>query len=175
MQHPGPVREKEDPLVEGLRKRDQKAFEKMLQEYSGKVIQKARVLLNSVEMAEDAAQEVFLKAHREMHTIRGKNVCSWLMAITFNQSMDMLRQKKRVPREIPVPENSVLLSKNQELPEPSLEILNGLSETERAVVFLRIVENLKFDEIAEITGLAEGSVRNLLSKSLRKLREEGSK
>ena len=135
--------------------------------------QNEELLVESLrKRAEDIAQEVFLKAHKEMHNIRGKRVGSWLMAITYNQCMDFLRRKKRVPKEIRVPENSSIFSQNQELPGQSIEVLNGLTETERSVVFLRVVEQLKFDEIAEITGLAEGSVRNLLSKTLRKLREE---
>ena len=58
-------------------------------------------------------------------------------------------------------------------PEGLPELLGQLSPLERQVLVLRSVHELSYQEIALITGKAEGTLRNLMSKTLARLRKEG--
>lgn len=164
---------KDKELIDRLRLDDGNAFEELVRIYSPKVMQKAYFLTGRMDLAEEAAQEIFLKAFRDMKNIRGERIFPWLSAITYNHCMDILRKKaKTVPAVCLTEEASVATNVGQYLPDVSIEILKGLTPVEKTVVFLRLVENLHYDEISEITGLAVGSMRNTFSKALRKLREE---
>lgn len=163
--------EDDEVLVGLLRQRDVPAFYRMVKQHSARVIQKARLLLESQQAAEDAAQEVFLKAFRAMHSVRGPRVWPWLAGITFNHCMDILRERGKNPSTVRFSERLAKAPAVQPAGEMP-EILRGLNPTERTVVFLRIVEEMSYEEIAQVTGLAPGSLRNLLSKCLRSLREE---
>jgi RNA polymerase sigma-70 factor (ECF subfamily) len=168
---PKPPPAEEVALAEGLRRRDPEVFAAVVRRYAGFVLHKARTMLGNPTGGEDAAQEVFLKAFREMQTLRGVRVGAWLAAITYHHCLDLLRQQQRAPRAVALDEQ-----RDPAVDPPALDgidhLLTGLSPTERMVVVLRIVEHYEYQDIADITGLAVGTLRNMLSASLRRLREE---
>ncbi len=161
-------------LVDGLKRRDAEAYAAMVRRFSGLVLHKARVMLGDRAGAEDVAQEVFVKAWREMHNLRGTHVAAWLAAITYRQCLDAIRYQRRRPRTVPILERDAGGVSGPEalLDGSGEELLQTLNPTERAVVFLRVVEHYDYAEIAQITGLAQGSLRNMVSSCLRRLRAE---
>ncbi len=162
----------EEELLAGLKTREERAFGKLVELFSGKIIRKARFILGSVELAEEAAQDIFLKAHREMHSIRGYRVAPWLYAIAHNHCLDLLRKRNRNPQTVQFSERVGGNPKPEPIPEDLGRILGSLTPTERSVLLLRVVEHLDYNEISTITGLAGGTLRNMISKCLRRLREE---
>ncbi|MBF0547979.1 MAG: sigma-70 family RNA polymerase sigma factor [Candidatus Riflebacteria bacterium] len=165
-------KEKEILLAERLRNRDEGAFNDVVREYSAKVIRQARILLGSWESAEDAAQEALLKAFNHMHEIRGEKIGPWLAGIVYHHCLDILRAKKKLPLSSSLPDDDLLEDKSTPFRNGEWEVLNSLSAKEHQVIVLRIVENLDYSEISDVTGLAAGTLRNLFSNALKKIRDE---
>jgi RNA polymerase sigma-70 factor (ECF subfamily) len=142
-----------------------------------------------VDLAETLTQECFLKAYRNWDRFRGdSSAMTWLMRIAINLEKDHWRNRRmqfwRHTRT-----NSVDLAEASEwLPsgERSVEqqmmareqvahvwrAVEGLSARQRTVFLLRYVEDQDLSEIAQATGLSEGTVKAHLSRALVKVRAE---
>ncbi len=142
-----------------------------------------------VDLAETLTQECFLKAHRNWGRFRGdSSAMTWLMRIAINLQKDHWRNRRmQFWRHTQV--NSVDLDEASEwLPsgESSAEkqllareqvkrvwaSVAGLSERQRTVFLLRYVEERELSEIAQATGLSEGTVKAHLSRALGRVRAE---
>lgn len=165
----------EKALLERLKDGDKKAFDTVILEYSSRLFRQTHLLLGSSESAEEALQEIFLRAFTKIRTLKGSNVLSWLLSITHNHCVDQLRKGKR-RNEFPTDfqDLEITVETNFGLPGDLPECLKCLSPLLREVFFLRVVEELGYGEISEITGFAEGTLRNAFSQALRLLRSGGS-
>ena len=140
--------------------------------YSGLILQKARLMLGASHgdgAVEDAAQEIMVKAYQNMRTLRGDRVKPWLMSIAHHHCLDAIRRHKRQPKTVKYTEE---ISTTPESPEMSTDLLAELAPNERSVLLLRVIDRLDYREISVITGLAEGTLRNMVSRVLTKLRRE---
>jgi len=165
----------EQLLAQQIKNQDKKSFETLVVRFSRRMYRQAFLILESPGDAEDAIQEVFVKAYLGMSQYKGGSLFAWLATINHHHCIDLLRKSKRELPEVKNPTENLFSTIPQKETDTIGEILVKLSENEREVVHLRVIENLEYAEIAEVTGLAEGSLRNILSKSLRKLREQGEK
>ena len=151
-----------------------------------------RFLLSStrdVDLAETLTQECFLKAHRNWSGFRGdSSAMTWLMRIAINLQKDHWRNRRmqfwRTTRTnavdldeasewLPSGESSIeqqLLAREQV--ERVWQSVKGLSERQRTVFLLRYVEEQELSEIAQATGLSEGTVKAHLSRALGRVRAE---
>ena len=143
----------------------------MMTQYASSVIRHSRSLLGSAFDAEDAAQEVFVKAFRFRHSLRGENLRGWLGTITHRECLDRLRGKKRDPLLPGETFNPPDPGKPDET-DPDLELLTVLTPIEREVLLLRVIEELPFKEVAQMLEMNEGSVRNVYVRATKRLREE---
>lgn len=142
-----------------------------------------------VDLAETLTQECFLKAHRNWSSFRGESsAMTWLMRIAINLQKDHWRNRRlqfwRRTRTnaVDVDEASEWLPSGESSPESQLlarervsqvwRVVDGLSERQRTVFLLRFVEELELSEIAQTTGLSEGTVKAHLSRALTKVRLE---
>ncbi|MGC1463331.1 MAG: RNA polymerase sigma factor [Terracidiphilus sp.] len=142
-----------------------------------------------VDLAETLTQECFLKAHRNWDRFRGdSSAMTWLMRIAINLEKDHWRNR-RLQFWRHTQSNSVALDEASEwLPsgERSAEqqmlareqvgqvwkAVERLSARQRTVFLLRYVEDQELSEIAQATGLSEGTVKAHLSRALVKVRTE---
>ena len=151
-----------------------------------------RFLLSStrdVDLAETLTQECFLKAHRNWAGFRGESTAmTWLMRNAINLQKDHWRNRRmqfwRHTRTnsvdldeasdwLPSGERSVeqqLLAKEQV--KRVWKAVEDLSERQRTIFLLRYVEEQDLGEIAQATGLSEGTVKAHLSRALHKVRAE---
>ena len=166
------TQETDTHLIEGLKRRDHEVFREVVRRFSGRILRQARLLLGSEEAAEDASQEVFIKAFQSMDSIRGANIGAWLARVNYHHCIDVLRRRNVRPTTVPLPVDDVLQAPSKPFATGEWEFLNTLSAQEHYVINLRFMENLDYQEISEITGLAPGSLRNLFSRSMKKIREE---
>jgi RNA polymerase sigma-70 factor (ECF subfamily) len=151
-----------------------------------------RFLLSStrdVDQAETLTQECFLKAHRNWSTFRGdSSAMTWLMRIAINLQKDNWRNRRlqfwRQTRTnaVDVDEAGDWLPSGERTAEQQMlareqvakvwRSVERLSERQRTVFLLRFVEELELKEIAEATGLSEGTVKAHLSRALSRVRME---
>ena len=120
--------------------------------------------------AQDLAQEVFLSAYKNLHTLRDKNsVGAWLAMIARNRANEFYRSAK------PTEELSEDLRGKDSRKTEAREILStirALPENYRETLVLRLVEGMTGQEIAERTGLTPESVRVNLHRGMKLLRQK---
>jgi len=135
------------------------------------------VILGDPQEAEDAVQEVFLKAFRAQRWFRRRSTTStWLTRIAINICRDRLRGRRR-RREVMVESLPPLVDPN---PGPAeslasrqlvLRAMEGLSAREEMVVRLRFGGGLTARDMAGILGCSVSSVKTHLRRALRKMAE----
>lgn len=142
-----------------------------------------------IDLAETLTQECFLKAHRNWDRFRGESsAMTWLMRIAINLQKDHWRNRRvqfwRLTRtnSVDLDEASEWLPSGERSIEQQLmareqvkqvwKAVKGLSGRQRTVFLLRYVEDMELGEIAQSTGLSEGTVKAHLSRALAKVRAE---
>jgi len=179
----------ERELVQRLQAGDRSAFRQLVESHKHDVYAFAFDLCGSREDAEDLSQEVFIKAFRSIGGFRADaKLGSWLYRITMNTHIDNTRRKpiRLVSLDAPPAgsddEAPVQLPPSRgERPDERAgavrfqadveRALATLSPQERSVFVLRHYHDLRIREISESMSIAEGTVKSLLFRSIRKLRD----
>ena len=178
----------EQDLVERAQQGDREAFRQLVESHQDDVYYLALGLLRNRNDAEDVVQDVFIKAYKSLDRFRGQSgLGTWLYRVTLNACRDHQRKGRftalqqslgLIPRSEAHwvekrpdadPERS---TRSGELREDIARAVGRLSPSERSVFVLRQFNQLSIRETAEVTGRAEGTVKNLLFRALRKLQED---
>ena len=179
----------ETQLIAQARNGDMLAFRKLVEANKRNVYYLALDMLGNHHDAEDMSQDVFIKAHRTLDSYRGDGkFSSWLYRITVNLSINKKRKKAvsamnlKDDFDLESNENAAFAGVKHGNPERSADAmlaqdhiesaLGALSGKERAVFVLRHFKDLPLKEIATTLSLAEGTVKSLLFRAIRKLQEE---
>jgi RNA polymerase sigma-70 factor, ECF subfamily len=158
---------------------DQAAFADLVSRYQSAVYNMAYRMLGDPTEAEDAAQEVFVRAWNQLHTFQmDKRFSTWLLSIASHYAIDLLRRRKPtaplddvalfVESDDPAPEE---LAEQGEQRDVVKRLLNSLPEKYRSVTVLRYYNDLSYDEIAKMTGLTESAVKTQLHRARKMLAE----
>lgn len=175
-----------DRLVERARAGDNSAFEQLVVITRRRVLRVAWQMLRHEEDARDAAQEVFLRAYRYLHSFRrGQDFPAWLYGITVNVCRDLAR-KSNARRELftsyeegrdsglldnlPGPESADAAAISGQRRELVTRALASLTERERAALVLRDLEGLSTNEVALALGSRPATVRTQLSSARSKVK-----
>jgi RNA polymerase sigma-70 factor (ECF subfamily) len=163
---------------------DQGAFARLVERHEHMVLRTALRLLGRMDLAQDAAQEAFLRMHRYLDRFdEAQDLGPWLYRVTVNACHDVARSgsKQRLVALDEMPEASdpagrfgpmeieatVLQAEQQRLVKEALRIL---PEKERTALVLRDIEGLPTGEVARILGSSEGTVRSQVSTARLKIR-----
>jgi len=155
---------------------DMTAYAQLVSENRERVLRAAYGVLGSIEEAEDAAQDVFVKAWQKLETYNGEaSFSSWLYRITVNTSIDVLRRRReqtgldqQMAEKTYGPEDRMLQNDAQ---RQIRQAVDELPDGSRAVIILREYEQLSYKEIAEILEIPIGTVMSRLNYARRRLRE----
>ena len=157
-------------------------FETIYEEQANYVYSLSRRLSKTRSDAEDLFQEAFLKAYRFLPKFRGGSVKSWLRKIVVNTNISNHRGLKNQPvlplDEKPgwkesIPDESAGPEEVAEQTEGNRrmqEALAELTEDARAVLVLREIEGLNYQEISEVLEVPKGTVRSRLARAREALR-----
>jgi RNA polymerase sigma-70 factor (ECF subfamily) len=164
-------------LVARARTGDRDAFAELVRRYQRLVFAVSYRLLGDPDLAEDVAQETFIRAFLSLEHFRGTTMRAWLLRIAHNAALDQLRASAR-RRTVPLEHASEHAS--VDVPEPGIEqaglraaleaALAALPVEQRAVVVLADVEGLPYEEIAQTLGLPLGTVKSRLARARMRLR-----
>jgi RNA polymerase sigma-70 factor, ECF subfamily len=151
-------------------------------------------ILNNPTLADDVVQEAFIKAHREIRRFAGQSqIGTWLYRIAINQALDAVRKKQRTDRWLsflspvaekenqPVmPEGEVapaasLGMEHAELRETIFAAMTELSAEHRAVIQLRLVDEMSMEETARLLRCKPGTVNSRLHYACEHLRRKLAK
>jgi RNA polymerase sigma-70 factor (ECF subfamily) len=149
-------------------------FERLVNQFQASLLRTCYMYLRDQEQAEDAVQETFFKAYRNLGAFRGESAeKTWLMKIAVNTCHDMRKtgwfrhMDRRVTPEM-LPEASVPF---QEFEEGLIVEVMNLPLRLREVVLLYYYQNMDTNEIAETLGIARSSVSGRLQRARKKLRD----
>lgn len=149
-------------------------FERLVNQFQASLLRTCYMYLRDQEQAEDAVQETFFKAYRNLGAFRGESAeKTWLMKIAVNTCHDMRKtgwfrhMDRRVTPEM-LPEASVPF---QEFEEGLIVEVMNLPLRLREVVLLYYYQNMDTNEIAQTLGIARSSVSGRLQRARKKLRD----
>ncbi|MGQ9653801.1 MAG: RNA polymerase sigma factor [Thermodesulfobacteriota bacterium] len=178
--------------IELAQEGDRESFERIVIAYQQKVFNLAFRLLGEREEAEDLTQEVFINVFRHIGEFRGESQFStWIYQVTTNHCRNRLKYLRRrfhhvtesiddpvsteegeMGREIPdegeIPEDQLYRRQVQELVQIAL---GRLRQEYREAVVLRDIQNLSYQEISEILGVPEGTIKSRLHRARWELKE----
>ena len=166
--------------VQAALRGDQHAFGDLVTRYQSAVYNMAYRMLGDPTEAEDASQEVFVRAWNQLHTFQiDRRFSTWLLSIASHHCIDLLRRRKPtaplddvalyVESSDPAPDELALQGEQSAMVQ---QMLNTLPEKYRSVTVLRYYNDLSYDEIARMTGLTESAVKTQLHRARRMLAEQ---
>jgi RNA polymerase sigma-70 factor (ECF subfamily) len=179
-------------LIRRLRGRDERAFRELVEAERDRVYNITFRMLGNRAEAEDVAQEVFISVFKTIDSFREESKLStWLYRVTVNHCKNRIkylaRRHDRDRDELDERSHSqetngaVLGPPRHAQPDRALagvqmeqllsEAIAELEEDHRVVVILRDVEDLSIEEICEITGLPDGTVKSRLHRARLALRK----
>jgi RNA polymerase sigma-70 factor, ECF subfamily len=166
--------------IEAAVRGDQEAFRALVEAYKGPVYNLAYRMLRNPGEAEDAAQEIFVRAYTKLASYdRTRKFSTWLLSIASNFCIDMLRRRRAtfvdidemaysIPSTAPGPERRALETEQR---EAVARAIDRLPDTYRLVTVLRYYYDLPYEEIERITGLSEATVKTRLFRARRQLED----
>lgn len=182
----------EEKLVERLKRRDEAAFNELIRLYQGRIYRLVFRMLGDRTEAEDLAQEVFITVFKSIDGFRGDSKLStWLYRVATNHCKNRIkyldrraRGKKREFDEIAEHGtiDSATMNPSSQIARPDqmmeayqkeriLQVaIASLEEEHRTLIVLRDIEHLTYEQIQEITGLPEGTVKSRLHRARHALR-----
>ena len=152
--------------------RDRKAFDHLVEKYQSPIRGFfLRQTLGDAQLSDDLAQDTFIKAYTHIASFHGlAGFSTWLYRIAYNVWYDYNRSHKQtLDIDTPTVSHKNAESSQGGLRMDLMEALKILSDNERACVTLQLMDGHPIDKIAEITGLATGTVKSHLSRGKNKL------
>jgi RNA polymerase sigma-70 factor (ECF subfamily) len=181
-------------LVDRFKAGDQGAFNEMVARYWDRIYGMVNQLLRNQQDAEEVTQDAFIRAHRALVNFRGESSFStWLYQIATNLARNRYwywwrRKRDRsvsfdaplgtdsgttladvFPAEVVSPEDATV---TQEFVDRVAAGMEQLSDKHREILVLRNVQNLSYEEIAEILKISVGTVKSRIARARENLREK---
>ncbi len=178
----------EQELIARCRKNDVAAFEQLIGAYEQRVFALAFGMLGNRQDAEDMTQDIFLKVFRSIHTFReNASFSTWVYRVATNVCLDEIRRRKKRSGDVSINQTN----RDDEafelaLPDPGetpfeaaqkkeamaalREAIDCLGEEQRAVVVMRDLEGLSYEEIAHALGTSLGTIKSRLNRARQTLR-----
>ena len=149
------------PLVDRAKRGDRWAFEQLVERHQHRMFTLAARTLGATNDAGDAVQEAFLRAWLALPRFRGGSLFStWLYRICLNAAHDQRAKRRAEPVELVERADPRDTFAESALSSELQTALDSLDETYRVAVVLYDVLGCSYAEIAEMTGVAEGTVKS---------------
>lgn len=168
----------EQALIDNAIAGDIDAFGQLLALYQQPLINLAYRMLGNLQEAEDATQEAFIRAFKNISTYdASRSFKTWIFSITSNHCIDRLRKRRLtyVSIDDPLPPHPALVGNEKNDPEKSLlnqersvyiqQLLDTLNPEYRAAVILRYWYELSYAEIAEALDTTESAIKSRLFRA----------
>ncbi len=172
-------------LIRRFQRGDASAFEEIIFRYQDKIYNFCRHMLGNASDAEDAAQDVFLKAYQNLNKFKPEaSLYTWLYRIAVNTCIDYKRKPLLEslfksskegdefvvdhPADSPSPER---LYESKQIGNAIQLALGRLSEKLRTVIVLKEIEGFSYEEIAEVLDVSIGTVKSRISRAREELKE----
>lgn len=170
-------------LIDRFKIGDASAFEELVLKYQDRIYNLCRHMLGNAHDAEDAAQDVFIKAYRGLRKFQpNASLYTWLYRIATNTCIDYKRKPFfaslfhhsehseetmiDTPSDAPSPER---LYESKQMDRALWTSLGKLSAKLRSAIILKEIEGLSYEEIAEALDISIGTVKSRISRAREEL------
>lgn len=166
-----------DPTVRAAQSGDLTAFARIYREHVGRVYALCVRLSADRVFAEQLTQDTFVRAWERIATFRGESTfAAWLRRLAINVVMAERRVASRRERRVATTDDETLAaSPGERTDDDDIDLeraIARLPEGARTVFVLHAIEGYRHDEIAELTGIAEGTSRAHLYRAREILKKE---
>lgn len=177
----------DEELVERSRRGDDAAFGVIFERFSWPITGFIFGLVGERGLAEELAQETFVRAHRRLSSLRDPSLLStWLFGIARNVAREALRARQKEAARVELADDAVARLSDAR-PTPAGELLDkelagvvraafsALDEDKRLVFTLKVYHQHSYEEIAAVTGFSLPKVRNDLHRARAEMRRRLSR
>lgn len=158
---------------------DENAFAALFEETSGPLYKYGLKFMANEDTVKDCIQDLFIKLYKNRHSLpKLENPTFYLFRSLKNLLFDAILQKEKVvylsPQEISF--HADFFYDNQEEPvddnikEKFEEVVNSLSDRQKEAIYLRYQADMSYDEISKLLDINYQSARNLVHRSIEKIR-----
>ncbi|PKL44267.1 MAG: hypothetical protein CVV41_06420 [Candidatus Riflebacteria bacterium HGW-Riflebacteria-1] len=166
----------DEQLVARFLRGEKKMLDILFDRYIERLLRYVTLFLKSNEEARDLAQDIFIKIFQSLEGYKSMGKFEhWFFVIARRTMIDLHRKKKLKTfsfDSLGIDESSIPCREKGTDRAP--EMLQVLPARDREILQLRFIENMSYEEISEITGMAEGTLRNIVCRSIRRLQENNS-
>ena len=171
----------DDELVKDSLRGVRESFRELFDRYGKQVFRHSFALTGNLQEAEDLLQDVFFQVFNKLNQYRGPGAFKkWILTICRNQTLNFLKKKGVKTFSFDFQDDNGLVDSNSQNDglkvldekEDISSLLGSLEPKVREVLLLRLVENLSYREIAEVVGLKEDNLRQIVSRGLAQLKKE---
>jgi RNA polymerase sigma-70 factor (ECF subfamily) len=171
-----------EELIARARLGEDDAFQSIFDRYSRPILSFIYDMTGKRDVAEELAQETFVRAYRNLGTLNDADKLStWLFGIARNCALEHLRSRRREEHKVEMDDPAVMnLSNSEPLPEGALlnkefnqviqRALAALDEDKRTVFTLKVFHQRSYEEIADITGFSIAKLKTDLHRARREMR-----
>ena len=181
------MKKKDAELIQRTLDGDQSAFTALVEKYQKGVHALAWQKIGDFHIAQEITQDAFLRAYQKLGTLKNHNLfCGWLYVIATNLCNEWLR-KKRLPiqsletvdsKEVDQVAYTQYVEEQREADANEIrrelvrDLLKKLPESERTVMTLHYLGEMKCESISEFLGVSPNTVRSRLSRARNRLKKE---
>jgi len=180
------VSDDDNRLIAKCRDGNAAAFGELVLRYEDRLFNTVLRLVNNAEDARDVVQEAFLHAYQSLHSFKGDSLFfTWLYRIAINTAISLQRKQKPMLRlQASGDEKSTiepLDASEMNRPDYSLQVaeeeqriqdaLSKLSAEHRAVLVMKDMDGIKYEDMAETLGVPVGTIRSRLHRARLELRD----
>lgn len=177
----------EPELIQGLLDKKEEAFRFLIESYGDRVHNTILSIIQNKEDTEDLTQEVFVEIYNSISKFKGESqLYTWVYRIATSKALDLLRKRKAKKRfafitsiysneeeemEIGDFNHPGIIIENKERAKILFDVMNQLSDNQKAAFTLSQIENLSYKEIAEVMKLSVSSVESLIFRAKSNLKK----
>lgn len=175
----------EKELIRLAQEGNQEAFSVLVRSYQAKVFSMAMNFTRNREVADDLAQDIFLKAFLALPKFRFKSEFgTWLYRISINHVRDFLRKQKRAkevsmdtvsPGALAGPDTVRKMEENRDAEEQKRlvrDMVQTLPPKYQILITLRDIQGLSYERITKLLGVSPGTVDSRLHRARKMLRKK---
>lgn len=179
-------------LVKRVQERDEMAFREIVERYQAKVYSIIYGILRNRNDAEDIAQQVFSKVYFSIGNFDSRSsLLTWIYKITVNECYDYLRKKRvrklvyesdfseedtrKMENSDSVTEQGPAVDDSLARRDLAIKLLEKVSEEDRKLILLKEVQGHSVEELAEMTGMNENTIKVKLFRARQKLLKASQK
>jgi RNA polymerase sigma-70 factor (ECF subfamily) len=180
----------DDALVDAARKGDPAAFRQLFDNYHRRAYAIALGVVKRPDDAHDVVQDAFIKVHKHIANFQGtSSFYTWLYRIVMNLAIDQIRKRRKstewddkVRPDDAAGDGTLLPHMSESNPRKTVirrelagkleKALQTLPEYHRAVILLREVEGMSYEEMAEVLEVPKGTIMSRLFHARRKMQEQ---